>query len=157
MSPVETVLAFFNAINEQDQLAALMTEDHIFIDPLGNSVHGRENMRVGWRGYFAMCPDYRVSYENTFHDGSIVAAFGSAGGTIGVNGELLPENQWQTPAAWRVVVRDGLMQEFRVYADNKPVYDILAKLAKQEAGKRLPRTCGPLCQNHCRGILGTGR
>jgi hypothetical protein len=32
--------------------------------------------------------------------------------------------------AWRVAVHDGLIQEFRVYADNKPVYDILAKSAK---------------------------
>jgi hypothetical protein len=34
------------------------------------------------------------------------------------------------PAAWRAVVRDGMIQEFRVYADNKPVYDIPAKSAK---------------------------
>jgi ketosteroid isomerase-like protein len=135
MSPVETLLAFFNAINQQDpdQLAALMTEDHVFIDALGNSVRGRENMRAGWRGYFAMCPDYRVSHEDIFHHGNIVAAFGSAGGTIRVNGELPAENKWQTPAAWRVVVRELLIQEFRVYADNKPVYDILAKPAKREA------------------------
>jgi hypothetical protein len=36
------------------------------------------------------------------------------------------ENKWETPAAWRALVRDGLIQEFRIYADNKPVYDILA-------------------------------
>jgi uncharacterized protein (TIGR02246 family) len=125
MNPVETLLAFFDAINrhDPDKLAQLMTEDHVFIDALGNSVHGREKMRAGWRAYFAMCPDYRVSHEDIFHNGNTVAVFGSAGGTIS-------ENKWQTPAAWRAVVRDGLIQEFRVYADNKPVYDILAKAAK---------------------------
>jgi hypothetical protein len=86
-------------------------------------MRGRETMRAGWRAYFAMCPDYRVSYENIFHTGDIVAMFGSAGGTI-------DENRWQTPAAWRVVVHAGLIKEFRVYADNKPVYDILAESAK---------------------------
>jgi ketosteroid isomerase-like protein len=125
MNPVEAVLAFFDAINrhDSDALAALMTEDHIFIDSLGASVRGRDKMPAGWRAYFAMCPDYRVSHEDILHTGNIVAAFGSAGGTI-------REIGWKTPAAWRVVVLDGLIQEFRVYADNKPVYDILAKSAK---------------------------
>ncbi len=135
MTPVETVLAFFDAINrhDADRLADLITEDHVFIDSLGKSVRSRETMRNGWRGYFTLCPDYRVSHEDIFHNDNTVAAFGSAGGTISVNGKLLPENQWQTPAAWRAVVRAGQIQEFRVYADNKPVYDILAKPAKSAA------------------------
>lgn len=60
MSPTETVLQFMDCINQRDvdKLAELMTEDHVFIDSLGNSVHGREKMRAGWRGYFALCPDY---------------------------------------------------------------------------------------------------
>ena len=136
MNPIATVLAFFDAINQHDidKLAGLMTEDHVFIDALGTSHRGRETMRTGWRGYFAMCPDYRVSHEDIFcsdqHNDHVVAAFGSAGGTIRVNEKTPPENKWRTPAAWRVVVRDGLIQEFRVYADNKPVYDILAKAAR---------------------------
>jgi ketosteroid isomerase-like protein len=122
MNPVEKALAFFEAINrhDPDKLAALMTDDHVFIDSLGASVHGREKMHIGWRGYFAMCPDYKVSHEDIFHTGNTVAVFGSAGGTI-------REIRWQTAAAWRVVVYQGLIQEFRIYADNKPVYDILAK------------------------------
>jgi uncharacterized protein (TIGR02246 family) len=132
MTPVETVLAFIEAINRHDvdKLAGLMTEDHVFIDAPGNSTRGREKMRAGWRGYFAMCPDYRVSHEDIFRDGNTVAVFGSAGGTIRVSGQLAAENKWKTPAAWRAVVHDGLMQEWRVYADNKPVYDILARSAQ---------------------------
>jgi ketosteroid isomerase-like protein len=129
MTPVEALLAFLDAINQHDadRLAALMTEDHVFIDSLGKSVQGRETMRAGWRGYFTLCPDYRVSHEDIFHNAGVVAAFGVAGGTIRINGNLDPENRWQSPAAWRAVVRDGLIREFRVYADNKPVYDILAR------------------------------
>jgi ketosteroid isomerase-like protein len=135
MNPVETVLAFFDAINrhDPDRLAGLMTDDHVFTDALGNSIHGREKMRAGWRGYFTICPDYQVSHEDIFHHGDTVAAFGSAGGTISVNGELSAENKWRTPAAWRVVVHNGMVQEFRVYADNKPVYEILARSAKPAA------------------------
>ncbi|MGB8522524.1 MAG: hypothetical protein WCD43_06135 [Candidatus Acidiferrales bacterium] len=53
--------------------------------------------------------------------------FGSAGGTIAANGKLPPENKWRTSAAWLATVENSLVKEWRVYADNKPVYDILAK------------------------------
>ena len=129
MSPTETVLQFMDRINQRDadKLAELMTEDHVFVDSLGNSVRGRENMRAGWRGYFAFCPDYRVSHEEVFENGNIVAVFGSAGGTIAANGKLPPENKWRTSAAWLSVVENHLVKEWRVYADNKPVYDIMAR------------------------------
>ena len=45
---------------------------------------------------------------------------GEAGGTI--DGE-----PWRTPAAWKVMIRDGVVAEWQVFADNKPVYDILGK------------------------------
>jgi len=129
MNPVEAVLHFMDLINRRDaaKLAELMTEDHSFTDSLGHTMHGRKTMEAGWRGYYAMCPDYWVTHELIFADGAAVAVFGAAGGTIAVNGKLSPENQWRTPAAWRAVVENGLIKEWQVYADNKPVYDILAR------------------------------
>jgi len=49
VSAIETVLAFLDRINKRDadKLADLMTEDHIFVDSLGNTMQGREKMRVG--------------------------------------------------------------------------------------------------------------
>lgn len=129
MTAEETVLEFLDRINgrDPDQLAELMTEDHVFIDSLGRSVRGRDAMRSGWRGYYSFCPDYWVSHERVFANGNTVAVFGSAGGTIAANGQLPPDNRWQIPAAWLAVVENGLVKEWRVYADNKPVYDILAR------------------------------
>ncbi len=129
MSPVETILQFMDRINQRDadKLAELMTEDHVFIDSLGQSIHGREKMRAGWRGYYAFCPDYWVSHEEIFQNGNLVAAFGSAGGTIAADGKLPPENKWRASAAWLAVVENGLVKEWQVYADNKPVYDIMAR------------------------------
>ncbi len=121
MTPTQTVLEFLDRINQHDvdKLAELMTEDHVFLDSLGNRNEGREKMRAGWRGYFGMCPDYWVSHEELFEKGDWVAAIGVAGGTI-------RGKQWKTPAAWLAVVENGRVKEWRVYADNKPVYDILA-------------------------------
>lgn len=129
MSQVEAVLDFMDRINQRDadKLAAAMTEDHVFIDSLGQSMRGREKMRAGWRGYFALCPDYWVAHEEILHNPRVVAVFGSAGDTIAANGKLPAENKWRTPAAWLAIVENGLVKEWRVYADNKPVYDILAR------------------------------
>jgi ketosteroid isomerase-like protein len=121
MTPTQTVLEFLDRINQHDadKLVELMTDDHVFLDSLGNQNHGREKMRAGWSGYFGMCPDYWVSHEELFEKGDWVAAIGVAGGTI-------RGKQWKTPAAWLAVVENGRVKEWRVYADNKPVYDILA-------------------------------
>jgi uncharacterized protein (TIGR02246 family) len=129
MTPVETVLRFLEAINQRDadKVAELMSEDHVFIDSLGQSVKGRENMRQGWRGYYAFCPDYWVSHEEIFPSGNLVAVFGAAGGTVAADGKLPPENKWRIPAAWLAVVDRGFVKQWRVYADNKPVYDIMAE------------------------------
>ena len=136
MSPAETILSFINRINQRDadKLADLMREDHVFIDTLGQKAHGREKMRAGWRGYYAFCPDYWVSHEKVLSDGNVVAVFGAAGGTIAANGELPPENQWRIPAAWLAIVENGLVKEWRVYADNKPVYDIMARSKSAKPG-----------------------
>jgi ketosteroid isomerase-like protein len=130
MNPVDTVLTFLERINsgDADRVAGMLAENHVFIDALGRSVHGREMMRAGWRGYYGMCPDYRISHRTVFANGNQVAVFGEAGGTVASSdGQLRSENQWSTPAAWLAVVEDGLIREWRVYADNKPVHDILAR------------------------------
>jgi len=122
MTPVETVLEFLSRINQRDagRLAELMTEDHVFVDSLGRAHRGRENMRTRWQIYHAMCPDYWVSHDWIAGDGPVVAVFGAAGGTM--EGVV-----WRTPAAWRAVVEGGLVREWQVYADNKPVYEILER------------------------------
>jgi uncharacterized protein (TIGR02246 family) len=128
-SAVSTVVEFLDRINQHDadRLAEYMTEDHVFIDSLGQSVSGREKMRSGWRGYFAFCPDYWVTHEEIFSSGNRAAVFGAAGGTLAADGKLPPENRWRASAAWLAIVEGGLIKQWRVYADNKPVYDILAR------------------------------
>lgn len=134
-SAVAVVLAFLDRINQHDvdKLSDCMTPDHVFIDSLGQAVTGRDNMRAGWRGYFEFCPDYWVSHEQIIAHGNSVAVFGAAGGTIAAHGRLPPENKWRAPAAWLAVVENGLVKQWQVYADNKPVYDILARAKTHQA------------------------
>jgi SnoaL-like domain len=112
MNPTEVVLEFLERINQHnvDKLAELMTEDHVFIDSLGNTVNGREKMRHGWRGYYALCPDYWVSHEEIFSEGNRVGIFGAACGTISADGKVPAQNKWRTPTAWLAVVDNGLVK-----------------------------------------------
>lgn len=121
-NPAKTFEQFVAAINRHDAnaLAALMNPDHLFVDSLGNRVRGAATMQAGWRGYFIMCPDYWIRIHDLATKDAIVLASGEAGGTIdGVS--------WKTPAAWKAVTHDGLVLEWQVFADNKPVYEILAQ------------------------------
>jgi ketosteroid isomerase-like protein len=122
LTAIETFRQFVTAINSHDAeaLTALMTPDHVFVDSLGNRVQGAASMATGWRGYFSMCPDYWIQTGDAIAEGGTVLATGEAGGTIdGI--------AWRTPAAWKALVRGSKVAEWRVFADNKPVCEILAK------------------------------
>jgi ketosteroid isomerase-like protein len=125
-NPIEVFQWFLAAVNSHDisALTALLADDHVFVDSLGNRVQGARSMEAGWRGYLAMCPDYWIHADQVIASGETVVAVGEAGGTIdGV--------AWRTPAAWKAVIRDGQVAEWRVFADNKPVYEILARRQQQ--------------------------
>ncbi|HEV3219145.1 MAG TPA: nuclear transport factor 2 family protein [Candidatus Acidoferrales bacterium] len=118
--PVATVLKFIERINAGDVVGilAMMTDDHVFIDALGNRLSGKDALRAGWNGYLSWFPDYRIAHEEIFQNRDAVAAFGIASGTYAVNGKLPKENRWEVPGAWKGVVRDGKIAEWRVYCDN---------------------------------------
>ena len=80
VNPKSVVLKFIQQINEQDAdgLAALMSENHLFVEPLGNSMKGRSRIREGWRGYVIMFPDYEVSVCEIFQKCSRFAPFRAA-------------------------------------------------------------------------------
>jgi ketosteroid isomerase-like protein len=119
---LDTFEKFVMAINRHDieALTSLMTADHLFVDSLGNQVSGAKSMRVGWQGYLALCPNYVITIRKALSDAHTVMATGEAGGTI-------DNTAWHTPAAWQATIRDDLVAEWHVFADNKPVYDILAR------------------------------
>ncbi len=119
----ETVREFVRRINAHDAagIVGLCTADHVFVDSLGSQLSGISQLERGWRGYFALFPDYRVEITGMVSAGELVLACGSATATHAASGRT-----WQIPAAWRARVVGGRVAEWQVYADNKPVYEILA-------------------------------
>ncbi len=126
---VDVALDFVHRINARqvDRLCELMTEDHVFTDSLGLTERGVKNMRRGWEQYYRVVPDYAITVEKSFCDGSTVILIGRCAGTCARGGELRPQDRWEIPAAWRAEVRDGRIAEWQVFADNTPVMAILDK------------------------------
>jgi len=124
--------AFVNAINchDPEALCALMTPGHCMIDALGNRMEGRDNLRPAWAGYFRLVPDYAVAIDEIFCSGPAVVMLGVARGTYARDGQLRPENRWQTPLAVRARVEEGLLDEWRIYADNEPMRQLMANSGK---------------------------
>ena len=127
-SPESVAHAFLRAINRQDvdALVTLMTPGHRFVDSLGNVVEGPDRLREAWMAYFRMVPDYALAIEETYPSERAVVMLGVAQGTFTRDGALHPENRWQTPVAVRALVEDGLIAEWRVYADNEPMRKVMA-------------------------------
>ena len=111
---MKTIIDFAAAINSHDleQIAALMSDDHTFIDAHGNEMTGKETMKVGWAGYFEVFPDYYIEIERILSEGDLAMAHGCAGAGTG-------EAAWKIPAAWRAITRDGKIKLWQVYADTK--------------------------------------
>jgi ketosteroid isomerase-like protein len=126
--PLEVAMDFIKRINagNVNALCDLMTEGHIFQDALGKRFIGRETMRQGWTLYFKMVGDYQVHAVEFFQTDDRLAIFGSASGRY-AGGGAASNNFWEVPAAWRAVVKDGLIAEWRVYADNQPLRKLMGE------------------------------
>jgi ketosteroid isomerase-like protein len=119
-----TVRQFVAAINTHDPpaIVALCAADHVLVDSLGTCVSGPLALERGWAGYFLLFPDYRIELDALVARGELVLACGWAGATHAPS-----RIAWRIPAAWRAVVRRGRVAVWQVYADNKPVHELLAR------------------------------
>ena len=127
--PLEVAMDFIKRINSGDvnALCELMTEGHIFQDALGKRIIGRETMRQGWTMYFKLVSNYQVHAVEFFQTGDRLAILGTASGRY--TGGEANNNFWEVPAAWLAVVKDGLVAEWRVYADNQPLRKLMGDKA----------------------------
>ncbi len=127
MLPTETVLEFVDAVNHQhiDKMIGMMTPDHLFTDSLGNQIPGRRAMRDAWLAYFNMVSDYKILIKETFVKDRVVLAVGSAQGEYSTPCHGSDETNFEISGVWRAVVERDRIREWRVFADNKPLRDLI--------------------------------
>lgn len=113
----DPVAAFVEAIKRGavGELAALMSEDHRFIDSMGNKVVGRATMMGGWTTYLEMFPGFRNTVNRRFDAGNRVALFGHTHATHAASGRVV-----RMRAAWLILVRNAQVAEWCVFGENEP-------------------------------------
>jgi SnoaL-like domain len=127
---LKVALTFVEAINLRslEKLTDLMPENHVFVDSDGAECRGKTSMTAGWRAYFEMVPDYRITVDETFLSGRTVMLAGQAEGTFVQDGLLKAENHWQVPAAWRAVIDGGQVAVWQVYVNPEVMTGIIKRL-----------------------------
>ena len=102
------VTSFNDAINARDldRLASMMNDAHRFVDSTGATIDGKAACVEAWRGFFAAFPDYRNVFDECHHEGDgLVFVRGHSACSVAL---------LDGPAEWRVIVHDGLVDEWQV-------------------------------------------
>jgi len=127
--PLEIAMDFIKRINSGDAeaICQLMTADHIFPGCSWQAFHwARQDARRLAR-LFQDCRGLSDPCGEFFQTGERLAIFGSASGTYSGHGDASSDKFWKVPAAWRVVIRDGLVAEWCVYADNQALRKLMGE------------------------------
>lgn len=125
----QVALEFIRTINEADvdKLCSLMTDDHAFVDSQDNKVIGKEAMRQVWKEYFAWFPDYHIEVNDILQKNDVVVITGYAGGTWKNLKDERNNNYWIVPAAFKVIVKDGKIELWQVFADASKMMDVVKR------------------------------
>jgi predicted SnoaL-like aldol condensation-catalyzing enzyme len=119
--PKLIALQFNECINAQNlnELSLLMTEDHAFIDREGKVNQSKKVMVQGWKEFFKTFPHYRNTFDRVQSKDNLVAILGHA---------FWSEKEPYDPVIWTATIVNGLVKEWRVYADtevNRKQFDLL--------------------------------
>ena len=126
---ISIVKKFIEAVNEHDvdKMAALMDMDFLFIDSQGEEFKGIEDKCRIWNEYFRYIPDYKITVEEMVESENSIVILGTAEGTYCPGKEILDENRWKIPAAWKAVVAGSKLAYWQVFADNSGVLRIVKR------------------------------
>lgn len=110
INPVTIALQFNDCIKcrDLDNLANLMTEDHIFIDKEDNQIIGKQNCIKAWSEFFNIFPDYKNIFETVAVINNVVIMQGSS---------RCSDKRLDGKAIWTANIKDIKIAEWRVYFD----------------------------------------
>jgi ketosteroid isomerase-like protein len=112
-------------------LRAMTADDLMFMDAVGATTYGAESMLDMWTTSFERIPDYTFIVNDLMLQDNMAGLFGTARGTCGTASDLRPENRWEIPSAWQVIIRGDKVAQWRIYTDTRIISDILSRLAQK--------------------------
>jgi ketosteroid isomerase-like protein len=110
VDPCALTVKFNEHINNRDLdgLAAVMTDDHTFIDSAGCAIRGKLKCLEAWRGFFTSFPDYRNVFDSLAVENNKVVVLGHSSYSDG---------RLDGPALWVTKSTGDKLAEWRVYED----------------------------------------
>jgi len=116
----QIIFEFIDAINDADvdKLLDLCSHDHIMTDSKDRKVSGKENLKIAWKGYFTIFPDYKIEINKIVEKESFYCIIGYA--SAGYRHVPLQNNNnsWRIPVIWTAKVKDNQIESWQIYADN---------------------------------------
>ena len=109
---MESLVQQFNeCINSRDLtgLAALISENHSFIDTTDQQVEGKEAVLKAWQSFFSYFPDYRNIFESVVVADGIVSIAGTS---------KCSDAELEGPTLWCAKITNNEISEWRIYEDN---------------------------------------
>lgn len=130
------VNSFINMINDHkvDLIVKSVTPDHSFYDSMGVDVSGLINLKDAWGSLFSLFPDYTIEAKEIMVEGKEAVIFGVITGTFVIDDDEVKGKKWKVPSAWKVMIKDRKIAEWRVYTDMEPIREMRrrAKNGKNE-------------------------
>lgn len=116
----DIIFKFTDAINRQDLslIINMMAEDFLFIDTYGGQ-ENKEQMKMGWKGYFDWFPDYRIEIQDYIENDDFSMILGKASASY--LGER--DKHWEIPAAWKIIISGNQIKIWQVFCDSKKQLD----------------------------------
>jgi ketosteroid isomerase-like protein len=110
VDPRALTVKFNEHLNNRDLdgLAALMTDDHTFIDTANHAIHGKATCLDAWRRFFSSFPDYRNVFDWLVVEDDRVVVVGHS---------HCSDTRLDGPALWVARPSDEKLAEWRVYED----------------------------------------
>lgn len=107
--PAELVRRFNGRITaaDLDGLAALMSDDHLFVDTEGHRVASKPACVEAWGGFFAAFPGYVNTFETVDADGAEVTVVGRS--------DCPGHPELTGPARWTASVAGELVRRWQVH------------------------------------------
>lgn len=128
---IRTFEDFIGLINNHDaeELGSMMSDDHLFTDAQGISLHGKEAVVAAWKRYFKMFPDYWITITEIVEQDNRVYGVGTASGTYAgfISGDV--NNFFRIPAAFRAEITGEKIRSWQVFADTQIPYEIIKRNA----------------------------
>src|SRR5690606_13808062 len=98
--------------------------DHAFYDSMGVDIRGLVNLKDAWGSLFSLFPDYTIEAKEIMVEGNEAVVFGEISGTFVIDDEEVRGKKWKVPSAWKVLIKEGKIAEWRVFTDMVPIREM---------------------------------